>query len=277
MTLPDFLVIGAARAGTTWLDAVLRTHPQVYLPTRRKEVHFFDQNADRGLAWYEEFFPDATEAAAYAAIGETTPRYLYEPEVPELIATTLPDVRLVAILRHPADRAHSHYGLAVRDRGASTSFESLAETNPHVVGMSHYGEQLQRYVDRFGRDRLHIIVMEEATRDPQTALAGLGAFLGVDPAGFEPDVEVANQSFTPRHPRTRAALKRLAKGLRRRGFDGVAEWGKGRAAGRALGGAAKVPALDPSTRSRLAEQFADDIATVERLLGRPVSVWADGR
>ena len=73
MALPNFLVVGAQRAGTTWLDAILRQHPEIYLPVKRKEIHFFDKNFSKGETWYSGFFPDDSAASDYKAIGEITP------------------------------------------------------------------------------------------------------------------------------------------------------------------------------------------------------------
>ena len=273
MTLPDFLVIGAARAGTTWLDTLLRTHPNVYLPTQRKEVHYFDKNYARGQQWYSQFFPSENNASQFGAVGETTPRYLYEPEVPARIADMLPDVHLIAILRHPVDRVQSHYGLAVRDRAAHGDPARFIEENPHAIAMSRYGEQLNRYADLFDREQIHVIILEEAVQEPAQTMEAVGRHIGVDAAGFDLDVRVVNQSFSPRHPRTRAVLKRGAKALRNHGLDQVAEWGKRAAPQRSTGGTDRVTSLSPGSREQLMSSFADDVKVVEDFLGRPIPSW----
>ncbi|MEX2132610.1 MAG: sulfotransferase domain-containing protein, partial [Acidimicrobiia bacterium] len=103
--LPTFLIAGAMRCGTTSLNAYLREHDEITVG-QPKEVHFFDQNYERGIDWYLQHFPGSDTAKA---IGEATPAYLYFPEVAERIATTLPDVKILLLLRDPVDRAHSHY------------------------------------------------------------------------------------------------------------------------------------------------------------------------
>ena len=87
MTLPTFLGIGAMRAGTTWLHDLLASHPDVFVPARRKEVNFFSFYYERGLSWYERFFPPESEAQNYRAIGEISPIYLYCDPCPERIAS----------------------------------------------------------------------------------------------------------------------------------------------------------------------------------------------
>ena len=85
MSLPDFLVIGAQRAGTSLLHQILLGHPEVYVPRERKEVHYFDRYFERGVAWYEGYFPAADAARSYRAIGEITPDYLATEEAPARI------------------------------------------------------------------------------------------------------------------------------------------------------------------------------------------------
>ena len=84
--LPTFLGIGAARSGSTWLHRLLLSHPDIYVPRQRKELSYFDHDYDRGLAYYEAFFPPANQSSVYRAIGEVTPTYLYCAECPERIA-----------------------------------------------------------------------------------------------------------------------------------------------------------------------------------------------
>jgi hypothetical protein len=86
MALPTFLGIGVPRAGTTWLHGLLDSHPDVYVPSRRKEVSFFDLHYGRGVEWYKRFFPADSETARYQAIGEITPFYFYGRDCPERIS-----------------------------------------------------------------------------------------------------------------------------------------------------------------------------------------------
>src|SRR5262245_15946864 len=114
MTLPNFLVIGAQRAGTTLLHRILDLHPAVYMPYRRKEVHYFDWYYDRGPEWYSRFFPTGAEARRYRAIGEATPDYLFDARAPQRIRALLTDCRFVLSLRNPVDRAFSWYRFCLR-------------------------------------------------------------------------------------------------------------------------------------------------------------------
>ncbi len=103
--LPNFVIIGAPRSGTTSLSAYLGTHPQVFM-SREKELHFFDRRFHRGIEWYARQF---ARAKGKIGIGEATPRYMYGAEAIARMYELLPETKLIAILRNPVDRAYSHY------------------------------------------------------------------------------------------------------------------------------------------------------------------------
>jgi hypothetical protein len=134
--LPDFLIIGAARGGTTALMSGLRGHPHV-MPTPARELHFFDSNhLNYGLGWYRRQFPSRIRRAAWllagrqpAITGENSPFYLAHPDAPALIARDLPDVRLIALLRDPTARAVSHWQLRSRQRLEGRQFAEAVDAD----------------------------------------------------------------------------------------------------------------------------------------------------
>ena len=128
--LPDFLLIGGQRCGSTSLYTTLCGHPQV-LAGAHKEPHFFDNNHLRGEHFYRRLFPLRAHLRARRAItGEATTHYLSHPAVPGRVAAMLPDVRLIAILRDPVERAYSHYQLAHRNGREPLSFEQALAAEP---------------------------------------------------------------------------------------------------------------------------------------------------
>jgi hypothetical protein len=273
VTLPTFLGIGAQRAGTTWIDGLLRTHPEVYLPARRKEVHYFDVHSARGRAWYEAFFP--AEAERYRARGEITPRYLFEPAAPGRIARELPGVRLFAILRDPVDRAYSQFALAQRDEAFRGSFEEFLERFPDAIGRGLYHLQLARYLERFERERVHLLLFERATREPAAALRALATFLGVAPEGFDAArlASSANPGGAVRLGRAYALSRRAGDWLRARDLDAPVEWAKRLGVRRLFGRRAPPPPLAPAARARLWEAFADDAARLAETFALDLSCW----
>lgn len=272
MGLPDFLVIGAARAGTTWLDGVLRSHPGIFMPTNRKEVHFFDKHFELGVAWYEKYFPDEDHPANVVR-GETTPRYLYDPSVPLRIHKTVPNAKLIAILRSPVDRAYSHYGIVMRDHGYRGSFEELLRENPRLLDYGLYSEQLARYAALWKRTDMHLIIFEDAIRNRVDTFEGLGDFLDVAPEQFTIDARQANETFIPRFPRTRMRVRQVGVQLRKRGLDRLVEAGKSSGVGRGFGNLGGLPEMSHSTRSRLLEHFTPEVDRMEDLLGRELPSW----
>jgi sulfotransferase family protein len=107
-TLPDFLIIGAQKCGTTFLYQLLVQHPHVK-PAFAKEVHYFDLNFERGDNWYRSHFPLQMRNSRTCITGEASPYYLFHPHAPRRASAVVPDAKLVVLLRNPVDRAYSHY------------------------------------------------------------------------------------------------------------------------------------------------------------------------
>lgn len=273
MTLPTFLGIGVPRAGTTWLHELLGGHPDVYLPSRRKEVQFFDRYHDHGLAWYEGFFPSAADAAAYTAIGEVSPQYLYCEEGPERIAAVVPDARLLVMLRHPVDRAYSNYGFVVQRRNFRGSFEEFLAMRPDMLEKGFYSPHLQRYLRRFDRDRVLPIVFEDAMRDGDSARRTIGGFLGVAAESFPASIGKVNATAVPRYGSLASAAVKVGRRLRRRHLEPLVDLGARLGARRVLARGRPMPKIDPKLRAELSRAFDDEFDALERLLGIDVSGW----
>lgn len=222
--LPTFLIAGAMRCGTTSLNAYLREHPEITVG-QPKEVHFFDQNYDRGLDWYQQHFPDSHDSKA---VGEATPDYLYFPEVAERIATTLPDVKILLLLRDPADRAHSHFWHN-RSVGRETlEFAEAIASEPKRLARSRsyrarysyldrgrYGIQLENLLRFIPLERILVQTFDEITSDPTTVYRRTCRFLGVSDDYMPPNLgQVTNAFVEYRSPRLRDRTKRLPKRLR---------------------------------------------------------------
>jgi Sulfotransferase domain len=127
--LPDFVIIGGASCGTSFLYHLLTRHPYVERTATLKEVNYFGKHFDKGLEWYKsQFLPPRWKDGRRSITGETTPRYLYHPLVPKRMAKVVPQAHLIALLRNPVDRAYSEYNRRVRDMMRETrSFEEAIE------------------------------------------------------------------------------------------------------------------------------------------------------
>lgn len=267
------------RSGTTLLHRLLGTHADIYVPGTRKEIHFFDKNYDKGLAWYAEFFPQEARGSGYRAVGEVTPRYVFEKEVPHLIRHDLPEARFILILRNPVERLYSHYRFVSARSEREMTFREFASGNTAAVSRGFYAEQLTRWLELFPRDRFLIFLFEEFVNHPDAAVGDLADFLGVDPGGFDKRVfdRKAAASLTPRLPRLYKAGIWLQRFLLERDLDKTyAVLRAGRGLLKRSGGTTSIEKLSASLRRELHEVYAKDISTLETMLERDLQVWRPG-
>jgi hypothetical protein len=206
--LPSALIIGAQRSGTTSLFNYLAQHPDV-LPPLGKEIHYFDLHYARGVRWYRGRFPFRHRLRRGALTIDASPYYLAHPLAPERAARLLPEVKLVAVLRNPVDRAFSHYQHEVRDGRESLSFveaidreparlageEERLRREPGYYSYNHhrysytrrglYLEQLGRWARHYPRSSLLVLQSERLFREPAAVSAALYDFLGLRPHGLK--------------------------------------------------------------------------------------------
>ncbi len=198
--LPDFLIIGAQKGGTSSLFYYLSQHPQV-LPAAQKEVHYFDMHYRKGPWWYRSFFPYKDTGKM---TGEASPCYLFHPTTPERVRRLLPGVRLIVLLRDPVRRAYSQYQMmrlwgfeslptfaeAIRaeERRLHGEFEkmrtrkyyrSFAYENFGYLARSRYSQQLDRWLQYFPREQFLVLRSEAFFEAPATTLARVYDFLGL--------------------------------------------------------------------------------------------------
>jgi hypothetical protein len=301
--LPTFLVIGAGKSGTTSLWSYLGQHPDVFV-SPVKETNFFalegqdvpaqDTSAEQmhhypwSVTRWADYATLFAGAAGHAAVGEVSPMYLYHPEAPARIKARLPHVRLVAVLRQPADRLFSRWQHLVSEgRAPSARFADALDRSsiwwrrPDLVPEGFYGRHVARYLDAFPREQLKVVLFDDLKADLPGVLRDVYAFLGVDP-GFVPEVltprNVSGRIENPvlrrlvgRESVVRAALERLAPGL-------LARLREAPRARRALHAVRRRLAtrdtLSPALRRRLTrEVYGDDLDCLEDVLGRDLSTW----
>jgi len=275
VTLPNFLIIGAPKAGTTSLYEHFRAHPEIFMP-RLKEPRFFchgGQSDDRlsfpiqSRAEYEALFDDA---AGEKALGEASVHYIRHSEAPARIRDLIPQVRLIASLRDPVDRSYSLYQMNQRNHGANrtASFVEALRSDRQLQGLYH--GHLQRYFALFSREQIRIILLEDLEAAPRRTVSGLFDFLGVDPA-FTPDLsKIANQGGEPRNKALHSLLsnRRLIAASRRIVPEALVAPFKALRA-RNL---SKHP-LPAADRRLATDFFRDDILRTQDLIGRDLSRW----
>lgn len=195
--LVDFVIPGAQKSGTTALELYLSEHPEICVPRKVKELHFFDRDRNftaRPVDYtpYHSFFDPRP---GQRVLGEATPDYLYWPSAPERMATYNPALKLIVVLRNPATRAFSHWNMQ-RHVGHDPLpfFDALraeaerARTMPPqramrfaYVGRGLYAQQLKRLWNHFPREQTIAFKSEELLECPETVLARVAEFLGIAP------------------------------------------------------------------------------------------------
>lgn len=227
MTLPTFVGIGAPRCGTTWLYKLLLGHPQIYVPPTRKQISFFTKYFDRGLKWYESFFPAGAESTSYRELGEFTPDYLYAENGAEKILQVPSINKLILIVRNPSDRLYSSYNNAVTMKNYRGSFQSFIKEFPHFVDQGFYSKYLGNFLQLFGRQKILILVFEDAVRDVAKTKEEIARFLNIDENLFPPTAghEKINESFRPRAEYLYGSLSKCTFFIRYTcGLDRFADW-----------------------------------------------------
>lgn len=273
---PNFFLVGAAKSGTTTLYHALREHDDIYLPAV-KEPHLYAYLADP--ATIGDLYPDEVEArrqyrelyrdvADERAVGDASTSSLLMRGAAQAIARDVPSARIIAILRHPVDRAYAHYrhfvaagGEDVSDFAEAVRAEGARQAagfpfTYQYFGWGRYSEQLRPFFDLFGRDRVQVHLYDDFTNDPEAVVRATFRFLDLDDSGAFPPVGRSN-AF-PAAPTANARstwLGRRRAALMRR----------------------PPASLDPSLRAELTETFREEISQLEDLLGRDLSMWLESK
>jgi hypothetical protein len=289
---PDFVIAGAAKSGTTALYDYLSRHPAVFMPSD-KEPGFFSADVPGGVATLEEYRALFATAPANSLTGEASTRYLYSRvAIPRLIDHN-PDVKVVVILRNPVDASYSLHGYAYRYgledladfehawraqpvhlaremRTSSDSDEQIFDYDYRAI--FRYADQVRRLREHVPARQCHFMVYEDFFADPARHYAGLLEFLGLAPTPTH-TFSIVNGYLGVRSPTVERLLRRPPKlinflyapvrplikavGLRPGLLVRRMNWGR-----------QDKPPLRPAFRDELERYFSEDVAEVERLLGR---------
>ena len=272
--LPNYLVIGAARSGTGWLARNLRLHPEIFMHSK-KELHFFDKDYNKGIGWYEQYFNNVNQNSK--AIGEGTPAYLYDDNVAGLIKKHLPNVKLIASLRDPVDRAYSHYSYRDRERqseGVSLTFEQKIEDTPRLIETGLYAKQLEIYYDLFPKENILIVLYDELKKDPKQYLEKVYKFLDVgtefSSSFIDSEINSSSNKLGKYH-----SLYLLNKALVKTGFFGAAKLvNKLNKEADTESVSIKAQKVSIETRDMLLEKYyLKDIEKLEKIIQMDLSEW----
>ncbi len=295
--LPNFFIVGAAKAGTSTLWQYLNAHHQVFMPEDElfKEPRYFNNpKRFKSFQHYLNLFKDAN--ANHLRIGEASTAYLSCQECPEKIKSYATehqlDVKILIMLRNPADRAYSLYNWMVQDgyEYSATFEKALAREKRRKVKSSKFWEpnnlsnylyfdsgcysaQVQRYISSFGSSNVYVAIFEEFVKDPEQHLQQIYTLLGLD-ANIEVDVsQVFNPSYQVKAPFIQFSLRKLTKILTKARLlkydskdkrDRIMNFGFTKN---------KPPKLDRGLRQALLQRYQLDIKRLEKILGRSMDIW----
>jgi hypothetical protein len=293
---PDFFIVGAAKCGTTSMYHYLSQHPDVFLPGL-KEPHYFASDLNIGPGWriveelnYLRLFADAGGAKR---VGEASPWYLFSRAAADSIFQFAPEARILILLRPPVDFINSiHLQLINTDDEDIIDLEdALSAEADRKIGRrlpphanfpkalqyrraACFSEQIQRYLDRFGRDRVRVFLLEDLRRDAKAVVQDTCRFLQVDPT-FPIDTAPQNVSRAPTH--LDLLIKRTAyrSPLMNRVAHGVPEVLRRayRQVISAVSATARPRNLATTVRARLEAEFEPEVERLEALLDRDLSHW----
>lgn len=275
MTLPNFLIIGAPKAGTTSLYDHMREHPQIFMsdPKEARYLAYQGQGGDRkrwpiqSLEEYEALFAPVTTEIA---IGEATPHYLIYPHVAERIRELLPEARLIASLRNPIDRSYSVYQMNLRNQGTNTGVAYAEALRSDHNLRETYADKLERYFALFPKERIRILLLEDLEGKPEAVMRGLFEFLGVD-TDFKPDLsKISNPGGEPRIKLLHDLLAN--PGLRDFGRKILPRGAIERLKDLRSSNLRKQP-MSSADRKAALEVFREDILATQALIGRDLSHW----
>ena len=266
---PEFFVIGAAKAATTWIAHHLRQRDDVFMPTM--EPHYFSREFSRGPEWYAGFF---AAARPDQLVGEKSADYLAHPDAPERLARTFPDARLIVQLRNPIERAYSDYCMLFRrgtvGRDIARHLQPDSAPLPRFLEDGLYHRHLSRFLAHFPRERIEIVLYEDIRDKPAEVLSSIEAHLGLGPVSSPVTLERrVNDSEAPLLPVTLRKLLAPAKPLvaRWRGAPWLSKLHSHMAR------PVRYPPLTQELRVHLRDYYGEDVRRLSHLLHRDLAPW----
>jgi hypothetical protein len=291
--LPDFIIIGAAKAGTTTLYRYLTRHPNIFMSIPKEPTYFArDERFRRGEDWYLSLFQDASSDQL---CGEASTNYTNWPLYPDTVARMAdltPSAKLIYLMRHPVDRAYSHYIQLIQnirtddpDYKFDRTFEEHIASDDSVIQSSNYMLQINQYLARYGRDQMLFLLFEEFIADPQSSLDQVADFLGID-RGFDffgtGEVKAninRDKEYWLLRSRLTAPLKSLPGGrfvadhLPQSARDRIYSWLRHLPQRKRIETEYIPPKMKAETRTKLLDDFKLPNAQLSEFLGRDLSIW----
>ncbi|MEM9137304.1 MAG: sulfotransferase [Cyanobacteria bacterium P01_F01_bin.42] len=288
MRLPNFLIVGAPKAGTTALYQYIGQHPSVFM-SQNKEPHYFSYVHEQWPEWATQSLQEYSELFSHcqsqSALGEASTWYLYSTTAAQAIHDEIPDAKIIAILRQPVDRAYASFvfrqqcgweNLSAFSEAIAQEPERIAKGMPwdyHYLQAGFYGRQLQRYFNVFQKSQIKVILQEDLKFKPQETMRSVFEFLEIDHVDVidtsqkhnvtkQPQNQTVN-NFLARSNPIKTALKRIIPHSYSQKMANAI---------RAIN-LKSVERINPELRKRLMPGFRDDILQLQDLIDRDLSHW----
>ncbi|MBZ8133276.1 sulfotransferase [Afifella sp. IM 167] len=274
-TLPKFIFVGPTKTGTTWIDAYLRTRSDIVLPAAIKETFYFDKRYDRGADWYRSLFEKSPNRGLCV---EVAPSYFAKSEACARIARDIPDVQVVCTLRHPLDRAVSHYFHYLQRGAPDVGLPQMCGEYADILEAGHYHRHVSMWREALGTENVHVLFYDQMASDPQGFSQAVCDILGVpaDLQGAEIPTGKLNSAAVPRYPALAKARHAVARSVRGKKATALLK--------RLWVGPLKTlvegKAPDPERRAQIRREalqyrplFLADIEGLEEDLGVDLSAW----
>tara|TARA_Y100001934_G_scaffold154029_1_gene184623 strand:+ start:864 stop:1739 length:876 start_codon:yes stop_codon:yes gene_type:complete len=285
MTLPNFLIVGEIKAGTSSVYEYCAAHPQIFM-SPVKETRFFSHEKGHfgrhgritTLEEYADLFDGVTDETA---IGEASPQYIHSLNAAQRIRQLLPDVKLIASIRNPVDRIYSEYVMSVRAREEEREFIEMfredSKSGAWAIESSFPYANLKRYYDLFDASQIKVVLFDNLKAQPETVVAEIFEFLGVDSAFIPDTTQIYNKGGIPKNQALHSSLVWL-----RRSTAGRARSIAKTVLPKSLFTSArkryeenlqKAPSLTQEQRQEVTDFYRDDLLKLEQLVGRDLSGW----
>jgi hypothetical protein len=275
--LPNFLICGTQKSGTTSLYNLLVQHPEIGM-SDIKEIHFFDVDSKfhKGISWYEQFFENCK---GKKAIGEATPHYYRLKYVPERVKAALGEIKLIFLLRNPIDRAWSNYHFNIGRGAELRSFTEAIETDDgwhRYIEKGFYFKFIKKWLQHFSRDSLKIVIFEEMISESLRVLNQIASFLDVNEEFSEYTSVRSNPTSIPRNKAIQFAMYCYAS---LRLYKLLPEAGKVLMRNSLKGKLMRFgyPEMEPKVREHLHALFGSENSQLESFIGRNIYYWHNNR
>ena len=275
--LPNFLIIGAMKAGTTSLYHHLKDHPDVYMPSNKEPGFFSDEHVwSRGIEWYKALFAGGEGAKAIGEASTNYAKFPYFSQVPGRIAHYLPHVKLLYILRSPIERMCSHYVHNYYAGREKDPIEKALLTKPNYRHVSCYHLQLEQYWKYFPADQIKVLTLDELQSDPRACVRGVFDFIEVDSSYIPRTINQVRHVTEQKIGRDNVLMRLLKTSPVYNDISCRLPVGAKSALNVLLRSKVTPPEeLSSTVRMKLVDELREDVGKLSKYLNRDLSHWLE--